>query len=114
MFICWTPVLVMHKIKASKALNDALYNVSNRFWRTLSDSVVFVLLAFVINYAFAKFSFGVTLIITIPATVVLFCIFQMVVYFSILGQRYYIDNEVIITSQKIEMHDSPRKNKYLI
>lgn len=113
-FSCWTPVIVMHKISASKSMGKGLNAVSTRFWRTLSDAVVFVLLAFVINYAFAKFSFCVTLIITLPATIVLFCIFQMIVYFSTMGQRYYIDSQLIITSQKVEMHDKPQKNKYLI
>jgi len=113
-FSCWAPVIVMHKIGAVKSLSKGLRAVSTRFWRTLSNSIVFVLLVIVVNYACAKFSFCVSLIITIPSTIVLHSIYQMVIYFGTLGQRYYIDSQMIMTPKKCEMHDKPHKNKYLI
>ena len=114
LFSCWAPVIVMHKINAVKSLSKGGKAVSTRFWRTLSNSIVFVLLVIVVNYACAKFSFCVSLIITIPATIVLNSIYQMVIYFGTLGQRYYIDSQMIMTPKKCEMHDKPQKNKYLI
>lgn len=113
-FSCWLPVITMHRIHPSLALGKGFNVVGTTFWRTFSDSIIFVLIAVVINYAFAKFSFCVTLLITIPATIVLGAIFQMVVYFEAQGQRYYIDSQNIVTPKKIEMHDKPQKNKYLI
>lgn len=113
-FSCWLPVITMHRVHPSLALAKSFSVVGPTFWRTYSSSIVLVLVAIVINYAFAKFSFCVTLLITIPATVVLLDIFQMVVYFEAQGQRFYIDSQTIITPKKIEMHDRPQKNKYLI
>ena len=111
---CFTPYLALHSTGVCRALDKGAKTVSKRFYRTLSNNIVIVLLAFVINFVCARYTFGVSLLITLPATIVFNAIFNMVVYYESQGMRYYIDSTTIINSKEFAEQDCPADAKFVI
>lgn len=63
-------------------------------------SVVILLTAILINGVIAIFTLFVGLLFAIPATCVMICIFKIVIFLNINGNRYYLSNSVIYNPQK--------------
>ena len=63
-------------------------------------SVVVLLTAALINGVIAIFTLFAGLLFTIPATCVMLCIFKIVIFLNINGNRYYLSNSVIYNPQK--------------
>ena len=63
-------------------------------------SVVVVLTAILINGVISIFTFFAGILFTIPATCVMLCIFKIVIFLNINGNRYYLSNSVIYNPQK--------------
>lgn len=70
------------------------------FWKIVGSSIVVILTSILINGVIGIFTFFAGLLFTIPATCVLMCIFKLVVYFNINGNRYYLSNSIIFNPQK--------------
>ncbi len=113
-FVCFTPYLCLHDCRTFNALNNGFKIVSKRFYRTWSNSIMFVLIALVINFVCARYTFGVALLITLPATIIMNNIFNMVVYYESQGMRYYIDSNTIINSKEFAEQDSVEDAKFVI
>ena len=63
-------------------------------------SVVINLTAILINGVISIFTFFAGLLFTIPAICVMFCIFKIIIFLNINGNRYYLSNSVIYNPQK--------------
>ena len=113
-FACFTPCLALHNCGVFKALNMGGKTVSKRFYRTWSNNIVFVVFAFVINFVCARYTYGVSLLVTLPATIVMNTIFNLVVYYESQGMRYYIDSNTIIYSKEFSEQDKAKVAKYVI
>ena len=111
---CFSPYLSLHNAGVCESLNKGVEIVSRRFYRTWSSNIVFVLLAFVVNFVCARYTFGVALLVTLPATIVFNAIFNMVVYYESQGMRYYIDSSTIVVSKEFGDLDSVKNAKYVI
>lgn len=70
------------------------------FWRILGYSIAVILTSILINGVIGLFTFFAGLLFTIPATCVLMCIFKVVIYLNINGNRYYLSNSIIYNPQK--------------
>lgn len=70
------------------------------FWRILGYSVIVILTSILINGVIGLFTFFGGLLFTIPATCVLMCIFKLVIFLNINGNRYYLSNSIIYNPQK--------------
>ena len=113
-FACFTPYLCLHDCGAYHALSKGVDIVSHRFYRTWSNNIVYILLAFIINFVCARYTFGVSLLLTLPATIVFHNIFNMVVYYESQGMRYYIDSMTIMRTKDFCEQDSPKQAKNVI
>ena len=80
-----------------------LINVLKRFWKILSQSVILCLTIIFINGLIALFTFFSGLFITIPATFVLLSIYNLVVYFNMKGDRYYLADNMIFNPIKYQV-----------
>lgn len=114
LFACFTPYLCLHDCRIFTALKKGVQIVSRRFYRTLSNNIMFVLLAFVLNFVCAQYTFGVALLLTLPATVVFHNVFNMVVYYESQGMRYYIDPMTIMRTKDFSEQDSAKKARNVI
>lgn len=79
-----------------KSFSIALKN----FWKITGYSVAVILTSILINGVIGLFTFFAGLLFTIPATFVLMCIFKLVIYLNINGNRYYLSNSIIYNPQK--------------
>lgn len=70
------------------------------FWKVMGYSIIIILTSILINGVIGLFTFFAGLLFTIPATFVLICIFKLVIYFNINGNRYYLSNSIIYNPQK--------------
>ncbi len=114
LFSCFTPYLCLHQVGTFRALQMGVYTVSKRFYRTWSNYIVYVLLAFVINFVCARYTYGVALLVTLPMTIVFYNIFNMVVYYESQGMRYYIDSSTIVKTKEFAEQDSAEDAKLVI
>jgi len=70
------------------------------FWKIMGYSVVINLTAILINGVISIFTFFAGLLFTIPAICVMLCIFKIIIFLNINGNRYYLSNSVIYNPQK--------------
>ena len=113
-FACFTPYLCLHDCGIFHALKKGVQIVSRRFYRTWSNNIMFVVLAFVLNFVCAQYTFGVALLLTLPSTIVFHNVFNMVVYYESQGMRYYIDPMTIMRTKDFSEQDSAKKARNVI
>ena len=111
---CFVPYLVLHNSSVSKSFVNGIKVVSHRFWRTLSNNIVFVIFAIVINFVCARYTFCASLLFTLPLTVVLVNVLFMVNYYESQGMRFYLDQSNIMSPRKFAESDRAKKSKFVI
>ncbi len=111
---CFVPYLVLHSDSVNKSFTEGVKVVSHRFWRTLSNIIVFVIFAFVVNFVCARYTFGASLLFTLPLTVVFINVIFMVNYYESQGMRFYLDPSNIMSPRKFAEHDRVKQSKFVI
>ena len=114
LFSCWTPSMVVNNTNPFIALGNGIKVACKNYWKNLSNVLVAVLIAFVINFFFGLFSLGAGLFLTVPITVVSFAIIGMIIYFNGRGMRYYVYVDTFVTTKKLEEQDKTQKLKNLL
>lgn len=114
MFACFMPAIAVLDCNPFKALAINFRGVFKNFFRIFSNAITIILTAIVVNLIFCVYSFGVSLIITLPLTALVFVIFQMVSYFSSFGMRFYVYPDMFISPKRFEEQDKIKKIKYLV
>ena len=71
-----------------------------QFFKITGSSIIIILTAILVNGVIGLFTFFAGLCITIPATCVLMCIFKIVTFLNINGNRYYLSSSIIYNPQK--------------
>lgn len=110
LFAGWIPACVVYNCNMFVGLAKGFKAVFRRFWRSLSTALVMMVIIFAVNYLFSSFAF----IISIPISIMLLNIFEMVMFYGSQGMRYYVDLDTIVTPKKLEELDSFSKIKDLI
>lgn len=113
-FSCWMPGIAVLNLRCFKALNRNFKIVFKRFFKIFSNCLAIMLSAFVFNFLFFAYTFGIGLAFSLPVTVVLFAAFQMVTYFNSQGMRYYVYPDTFVSPKKFEEQDKIKKIKNLI
>ena len=111
---CWMPGIAVLNSNPFKALKQNFKCVFSKFFSIFSNYLTLVMLALAVNVMSFVFTFGVSIILTLPLTAFVFVIFQMVTYFTVNGMRFYVYPDMFITPQKYEEQDKIKKLKYLI
>lgn len=81
------------------------YKSQKDFAKVFSNAIVIVLTIIVINLVIGVFSFAAGLLITMPASMVLVVIFELISHYTITKQRYYLSPTIIVdttTAGKVE------------
>jgi len=113
-FVSWIPTMVVMNYGILKSLKISFKNNFRKFARIYGGMVGFVLTVFFINVFVGTFTFMLGLIITIPASYVLFSSFGMVAVYEAQGMRYYVDIYNVITPRKKEISDKISDMKYIV
>lgn len=99
-FTCYTGYMVENNCSPFVAFGKGLALVVKNFWKVLSTSIILYLtIVFVIGFI-SIFTLLSGLIVLIPAAFVLLAIYNLVIYFNIKGERYYLGNNFIFNPIK--------------
>ena len=113
-FCGWEPAYLIHDETVLASLKMAVSVVCKKFFKVLSSFVILLLAVFILNIFALTFTAGVGLLVTLPLTTLMLIILDEVVYRELLGMRYYVDSEHIVTPKKLEQQDSFSKVKDII
>ena len=72
------------------------YKSQKDFSKVFSNAIILVLTIIIVNVIIGVFSVGAGLFITIPASMVLVVIFELISYYTTTKQRYYLSPTIIV------------------
>lgn len=75
------------------------YKNRKDFFKVFSNAIVIVLTIIVLNVVLGVFTVGAGLLISIPASMALVVIFELVSYYTTNKQRYYLSPTIIVDTQ---------------
>lgn len=114
LFSAWIPTIVVMNYGIFKSLKVALKMTFKKFGRVFSTAIGIVLTLICVNMFFGLFSFMTGLLISIPISYLLCCVFGMVIVYEGQGMRYYVDIYNVITPHKKEVSDKLKDMLYIV
>ena len=114
LFNVWIPVMVVFNNGVFSALIRGIKISIRKFWTTFSNSIVLVLTILVINVMAGLATVGVALLVTIPASYILYSTFGLVVLYDAQGMKYYVDNYNVVVPRKKDTTEKMSTVKYII
>ena len=100
LFSHFTGSVIANNSNPFSEFGKSLKHEIKNFWKIMGYSVTILLTSILINGVIAIFTLFAGLLFTIPATCVMICIFKIVIFLNINGNRYYLSNSVIYNPQK--------------
>lgn len=113
-FSSWTPAIVVFDKGILHDVDKAVKITGRRIIKVFTNSIYMTLTIFVINVFAALVTFGVSLLITVPVSIVLVACLNMVLFYSNYGMRYYVDEFNVFVPKKLETTETLNNIKYLI
>lgn len=110
----WLPSVVGSNKGVFKCMKNGFVVAKRRFYETFGNSFALTLTIIFVNFLAGVLTFGVGLVVTIPASCVIVLIFQNVAYYMATGQRYYVDNYNVIAPKAQEYTDKFKNHKHII
>ena len=114
LFAGWIPTMCVMNYGVFKSLKTSVKNMFRIFPKVFSNAFGIVVTIVLSNVLIGTFTFMVGLILTVPASYLLYSIFGMVVTYEGQGMRYYIDVYNVITPKKKEISDKLKSMKYIV
>ena len=106
----WAPAQVVYNQNIFKSYAIGMRAVLRRGARVFSNAFIIFLLALVLSVVLGLYA----IIIILPIISPLLHIFEMVMFFSSQGMRFYADSDTIITPKRLEEVDRIEDAKYII
>ena len=117
-FACFAPSMVINGWNVFECLAKGVKMGFKHFLYNYATAIVLMLVIASSNIFFAIFSFGGSLLLTLPATLILIATFDMVIFYSSSGMYYYIGGNNIQDESKgvkrLEQQDTVKDLKNLI
>lgn len=114
LFCAWVPALIIFNSSVFGALKRGIKAVFRRFYRSYSTCILILATMLILNVGCALCSFGASLILTVPTSILAVNVFGMVVFYSSQGMRFYVDSENIVATKKLEETDAFSHLKFII
>lgn len=99
---CFEPATILQEFGPIRAFKHGYKAVMKKFGSIFSSNFVLVILTLFVNVFVGLYTFGLGLIITLPACMVLYTIMSMVSYYYSMGMNFYSDPEHIVRTIKLE------------
>lgn len=96
----WLPALIRGKMGQKQSIKYAFSRKHKRTFNVFSNFVVLIILILAVNFLSFFFTFGVGILLTMPASYVILISFEMVNYYDREELRYFIDKNTIINPDK--------------
>ena len=106
----WAPAKVVYNQNIFKSFMIGMRAVLRRGARVFSTAFIIYLLAIVLSMVLGLYA----IIIIIPVLSPLIHIFEMVMFFSSQGMRFYVDSDTILSPKKLEEVDKIEDAKYIL
>lgn len=106
----WAPAKVVYNQNTFKSFMIGMKAVLRRGARVFSTAFIIFLLAIVLSMILGLYA----IIIILPIVSPLIHIFEMVMFFSSQGMRFYVDSDTILTPKKLEEVDRIEDAKYIL
>ena len=114
LFNVWIPSMIVFNNGVFGALIRGFKISLRKFWTTFSNSIALVLTILVINVVSGLATVGVALLVTIPASYILYSVFGLVVLYDAQGMRYYVDSYNVVVPRKKDTTEKLKTVKYII
>ncbi len=106
----WMSASIVFDCNVFSAWRKGFKAVCRHFWATLGTTVLYFVLFWGLTFIFGFYC----LIILVPAVTVLLCVYNMVMFFSSQGMRFYYNENNILTPKKLEEVDNFNKTAYIL
>lgn len=113
-FYGWSPSIVVFDKGIFNALDKSFKITMRKLKKVFANSFYMVLTIFVVNVFAAIVTFGASLVLTLPMSILLINAFSMVVFYSNYGMRYYVDEFNVIVPVKLERTEPFCSIKFII
>ena len=112
LFCGWVPSIITQNKGICKGFRNGFVVTKRRFLQTFGNSFVLNVTLIFINVFGGVCTFGVALLFTIPATFLTTSIFNMVAYYTAIGQRFYVDPHNVIAPKTMELTEKIRNAQH--
>lgn len=109
-FSGWMPAIVIYNCNMFVALGKGIQTAFKRFFVAFSTVLIMLVIVFGFSYIFGTYA----LLVIIPLSIMMFYIFDMVMFYTGQGMRFYVDIDTIVKTKLLEESDSFKKVKNLI
>lgn len=99
LFSLWCPNMVAEKLNPAKAFSKSVSKVVRKFFKIYSYVLIVLILMILANVGIGFFTCGSGLILTIPASLLIYYIFDMVLYYTIHNKRFYVDSATVVKAR---------------
>ena len=107
LFLIYEPNLLIKDCSPWQALTQSVKSVKKYgLAKVFFIIFFFYLIAFILNAFFGAFTYGISLILTIPLTIQFSNVLRMVLSFDCLGMDYYIDDKNICVTKKYKQKEN--------
>ena len=106
----WAPASIVFDCNVFSAYRKGVKAVKRHFWSILGTTIIYFFLFWALAMIFGVYS----LIVLVPIISALLCVYNMVVFFSSQGMRFYVNENKILTPKKLEEVDNINKTAYIL
>ena len=114
LFSGWLPAIAVFNCGVWAGLKKGVKAVFRRFYRSFSTVILIIFTLFILNVICLICTFGVSLVVTLPLTMLAFITFGMVMFYCSQGMRFYVDSNTVITPKRLEQTDGKKGLKFII
>ena len=114
LFSGWAPAIVTLDNGVFAGLYKGMKVTFRRFIKVFNSAIALVITIFAVNVFAGIATFGVSLLVTVPVSLILISCFNMVSYYNGNGMRYYIDENNVFVPIKLEKTELMQEIKYMI
>ncbi len=106
----WAPAMIVFDCNVFSAFKKGYKAVKRHFWSTFATTALYFSIFWAIMIVCGLLSF----VVLLPLMTALLCIFDMVVFFTSQGMRFYINENKILTPKKLEEVDNIHKSATIL
>ena len=106
----WAPASIVFDGNVFSSYRKGVKAVKRHFWSIFGTTIIFFLLFWALSMVFGVY----VLLVFTPIMAALLCVYNMVVFFSSQGMRFYVNDNKILTPKKLEEVDNINKTAYIL
>lgn len=106
----WMPALIVFNCNIFTAYRKGFKAVGRHFWATFGATAAFFFLFWLITIVLGLYS----MVVLVPVMGIVLCVYNMTIFFSSQGMRFYYNANNILTPKRLEEVDNINKTAYIL